>query len=32
VATDPSTGEAVVSFDLYKGKTPVNPKIWLAPN
>ncbi len=32
VATDSSTGEAVVEFDLYKGKTPVNPKIWLAPN
>ena len=32
VATDSSTGEAVVSFSLYKGKTPVNPKIWLAPN
>jgi len=32
VATDSSTGEAIVSFSLYKGKTPVNPKIWLAPN
>jgi len=32
VATDSSTGEAVVNFALYKGKTPVNPKIWLAPN
>jgi septal ring factor EnvC (AmiA/AmiB activator) len=32
VATDSSTGEAVVSFSLYKGKTPVNPRIWLAPN
>jgi len=32
VATDSSTGEAVVNFALYKGKDPVNPKIWLAPN
>ncbi len=32
VATDSATGEAVVTFELYKGKTPVNPKIWLAPN
>ncbi|HVW94636.1 MAG TPA: peptidoglycan DD-metalloendopeptidase family protein [Mucilaginibacter sp.] len=32
VATDSATGEAVVEFDLYKGVTPVNPKIWLAPN
>jgi len=32
VATDSSTGEAIVTFSLYKGKTPVNPKIWLAPN
>jgi murein hydrolase activator len=32
VDTDPTTGEAVVTFDLYKGKTPVNPKIWLTPN
>ncbi|MDF2431570.1 MAG: murein hydrolase activator [Mucilaginibacter sp.] len=32
VATDSTTGDAVVTFDLYKGKTPVNPKIWLAPN
>ncbi|MDB5008352.1 MAG: peptidase [Mucilaginibacter sp.] len=32
VATDSTTGEAIVTFDLYKGKTPVNPKIWLAPN
>lgn len=27
-----SIGQAVVTFYLYKGKTPVNPKIWLAPN
>ncbi len=32
VATDPTTGEAIVTFDLYKGMNPVNPKIWLAPN
>ncbi|WP_259068460.1 murein hydrolase activator EnvC family protein [Mucilaginibacter sp. X4EP1] len=32
VATDATTGEAIVTFDLYKGMTPVNPKIWLAPN
>lgn len=32
VATDSATGDAIVEFALYKGKTPVNPKIWLAPN
>ena len=32
VATDSSTGEAIVSFSLYKGISAVNPKIWLAPN
>ncbi|HAL80853.1 MAG TPA: peptidase M23 [Mucilaginibacter sp.] len=32
VATDSSTGEAIVTFDLYKGYTPVNPKIWLVSN
>ncbi|HEY2582001.1 MAG TPA: peptidoglycan DD-metalloendopeptidase family protein [Mucilaginibacter sp.] len=32
VATESSTGEAIVSFSLYKGTMPVNPKIWLAPN
>jgi len=32
VATDSATGEAIVTFSLYKGKIPVNPKIWLAPN
>jgi septal ring factor EnvC (AmiA/AmiB activator) len=31
VATDSSTGQAAVTFDLYKGTTPVNPEIWLAP-
>lgn len=32
VATDSSTGEAIVTFAIYKGYSPVNPKIWLAPN
>ncbi|GAA4923487.1 murein hydrolase activator EnvC family protein [Mucilaginibacter defluvii] len=32
VATDGATGETVLHFDLYKGQTPVNPKIWLAPD
>jgi septal ring factor EnvC (AmiA/AmiB activator) len=32
VATDSSTGEAIVSFSLYKGINAVNPKVWLAPN
>lgn len=32
VATDSSIGEAIVDFALYKGKTPVDPRIWLAPN
>jgi septal ring factor EnvC (AmiA/AmiB activator) len=31
VATDGSTGEAVVTFEVWKGTTPVNPEIWLAP-
>jgi len=31
VATDGSTGEAVVTFEVWKGSTPVNPEIWLAP-
>jgi len=32
VATDPTTGETSVHFDLYKGVTPVDPKLWLVPN
>lgn len=32
VATDPSSGEAVVNFSLYKGTAVVNPKLWLADN
>ncbi|QQL48790.1 murein hydrolase activator EnvC family protein [Mucilaginibacter ginkgonis] len=30
VATDGSTGETQVHFELYKGQTPVNPRSWLA--
>jgi len=32
VATDSSTGEAIVNFAIYKGTSAVNPKIWLVPN
>jgi septal ring factor EnvC (AmiA/AmiB activator) len=32
VATDPSSGETEVHFEIYKGKEAVNPKQWLAPN
>ncbi|MDN5287324.1 MAG: peptidase [Mucilaginibacter sp.] len=32
VATDPSTGETEAHFEVYKGTSPVNPKIWLTPN
>jgi septal ring factor EnvC (AmiA/AmiB activator) len=32
VANDPSTGEANVHFELYRGVNPVDPKLWLAPN
>ncbi|PWK76481.1 septal ring factor EnvC (AmiA/AmiB activator) [Mucilaginibacter oryzae] len=32
VATEPSTGETEAHFEIYKGTTPVNPKLWLAPN
>ncbi|WDF55934.1 murein hydrolase activator EnvC family protein [Mucilaginibacter sp. KACC 22063] len=31
VATDAATGETQVHFELYKGQTAVNPKLWLAP-
>lgn len=29
-ATDPATGETVISFQLYKGSSAVDPKTWLA--
>ncbi len=32
VATDQTSGEAIISFSLYKGLTAVNPKIWLTSN
>jgi len=32
VATDSATGEAIVEFSVYKGKEPINPKIWLSSN
>ncbi|SDP95209.1 Septal ring factor EnvC, activator of murein hydrolases AmiA and AmiB [Mucilaginibacter sp. OK268] len=32
VATDSSTGETEVHFEVYKVKDPTNPKTWLAPN
>jgi len=32
VATDPSTGETDVHFELTKGTSYVDPKQWLAPN
>ncbi len=32
VATDPSTGETEVNFDIYRVKEAQNPKLWLAPN
>ncbi len=32
VATDASTGETTVNFDIYKAKDAQNPKFWLAPN
>jgi len=31
VATDPTNGDSIVQFSLYKGTNPVNPKIWLEP-
>lgn len=30
VATDAASGETQVHFELYQGKTAVNPKLWLA--
>jgi septal ring factor EnvC (AmiA/AmiB activator) len=32
VATDQTSGEAVVTFSIYKVDVPVNPKIWLTSN
>lgn len=29
VATDPTSGESTVQFSIYKGTSPINPKIWL---
>ncbi|MFI5160066.1 MAG: murein hydrolase activator EnvC family protein [Sphingobacteriales bacterium] len=29
VATDPTNGESIVQFSIYKGINPVNPKQWL---
>ena len=31
VAIESATGIPKVSFQLWKGQTPVNPKIWLTP-
>lgn len=31
-ATESSSGIPEVNFQLWKGQTPVNPSIWLAPN
>ena len=31
-ATDPSTGDTEVDFQVYKGETDMNPRGWLAPN
>lgn len=31
VATDPTNGDSIVQFSLYKGTNPVNPKMWLEP-
>jgi len=30
VATDPTTGEAVLQFKIYKGDTKVDPETWLT--
>jgi len=30
-ATDPATSETSVHFELYRGKEPVDPRTWLAP-
>lgn len=32
VAATDSNGETLITFDLYKGTTAVNPMSWLAPN
>jgi septal ring factor EnvC (AmiA/AmiB activator) len=31
VATDPTSGDATLTFAIYKSANPVNPKLWLQP-